>query len=196
MSYDIPRLRSALPYCEKIDIESHDDKVNGVQRVLVTCHYTGGMRAEVECPVMPPTTEDMVDLVAAAAAQCLSKHTTGATFNLSRPNGTGRSSRTIKRVGGNGRPWSDGPRLYGGPGAAPSPREVCMTMQDAIDVDGVETSTSLHQRFTPPPKQRKPLALPAPAPPPERLDADKAKRASQAMAALLQATEDDDGPAR
>jgi len=157
--------------------------------VFVVCHYTGGMEARIECPGMPADTNAMAELVAAAAAQCLAQCASAGTWQVG--TGTRKKTRTIKRDGGNGRPWSSGDRLYGGPGAGPSPRDVTMTMPDVIDVDGLAmTSTADHQRRHPPKLPPPPKALP---PPPEKLDADKARRASAAMAALLKSTGNDDG---
>lgn len=177
--YDIAKLKRVLPYCVKIDIEAYENMF-GDKHVLVTCHYAGGLKAEIKCPDMPADTDTMAELVAAGAVQCLAAYAQSGVFTFK------KHRRVIQRDDGSGRPSVQGSRINEHPSGAPSVREVVQCMQGVIDVDGIALNSSqFHSKPNQPFKQLSPAPRPK-----EELDPEKSRRATQALAELLSITGD------
>jgi hypothetical protein len=186
--YDIQRLQQLLPFCKKIDIEAHDDQANGTRKVYVICNYTNGLVATLECPGMPADTQAMAELVVAGACQALAAAAVAGKFEYR------KNKREVRRAGDDGKPWAScKPIPFCSVPEAPPIRQVKLTQADVIDVDGVPSvSSDMAQNRGPSSLEvSKARVKQLPPPPPEKLDKEKATRATEAMRKLLAEVSDE-----
>lgn len=185
--YDIQRLQQLLPFCKKIDIEAHDDQLKGTRTVYVICNYTNGLVATLECPGMPADTQAMAELVVAGACQALGAAAVGGKFEYR------KSTREVKRADENGKPWAScKPIPFCSVPEAPNIRQVKLTQPDVIDVDGqAVVSSDMAQKMGSSLNVSKGRVKALPPPPPEKLDQEKATRATEAMRKLLAEVSDE-----
>lgn len=172
--FDKSRLKAALPFCQRLDIDTITDPDMRVREVVIHITFQNGLRASVTCPDLPPDTDTLIVVCAAAAHQCFAWKVTKANFRF------GGKERTVDLTtapGPNGYPG----RLHGcTPAGAPPVRELKRRFNHmgVIDVDGVAVG-----------KWDKGAPLALPAPPPPTLDREKVQRATKAMSNLMKITE-------
>jgi hypothetical protein len=134
MAYDVERLKAALPYCKRLDFECHTDPAKGTKRVVVTATAHDDIKASIECPDMPPTTDDLILVVHAAFNQTLHPFVTRQHIELKDGNGI-----TLEK----GKPEPpvllpiDEKRL---PGLMPETE-----LKAALDTDGIEVTVEARQ---------------------------------------------------
>lgn len=194
MSYDVDKMRKAVPYCESLDIAIYGDPGTPDYEVIITCNFVGEMYATVHSTTSPTTTDELIELIAAAGAQCLPRNAITAEFGRMRSDSTPILKRSIGRENANGRPWQSREPLLPWIAQAMSSREAAQLIPGVIDVNGYDTSTSVHQKCHAPVKGVKSRRSASKALPPTKLRIDRGKmdRANQAISTLVAKVEHDD----
>lgn len=197
--YDEEKLRRSLPFVVRLDIET--DELKHTASVIVA--YNNGLSMKAECFHQPSNVDELINVCVAGAQQCLSAISHEAVFTF------GRMVRTVKRkqlMNRKNEPngflshelESDFPRFeFAQPNGAPSIRDVLLGIpQVATDPEMKQTSTGkvkpVKYEVNDPRVAQFQRSLQSKDSMKPRINKEKAKQATNAMAELLRTVGLDD----